>query len=72
MPRREGRRRVNLSDPLTVARFWSKVDVRSAGECWPWMASCSEKGYGRFEGERAHRVAYTLVKGPIPDEVQIR
>ena len=24
-------------DPLTVARFWSKVAVGRPGICWPWM-----------------------------------
>jgi len=58
-----------------VASFWSKVD-RSAGEdgCWPWLYSTTGSGYGqvnmgRNQGPslRAHRVAYTLHYGSIPD-----
>ena len=53
-------------------RFWSKVNVRSADECWPWTASTVD-GYGQFfpiPGRRvkAHRFAYELVNlHPCPD-----
>jgi hypothetical protein len=29
-------------------RFWSKVDKRGAGECWPWRAATNDDGYGLF------------------------
>ncbi|MFG2618023.1 HNH endonuclease signature motif containing protein [Streptomyces sp. NPDC048507] len=49
-------------------RFWSKVDA--SGVCWEWTAAKSN-GYGRFgfEGRNqyAHRVAYTLLAGGVPD-----
>lgn len=62
--------------PITVARFWSKVSVRdNNNDCWEWTSGLSEKGYGRFrlsaEGRRivrAHRFAYVLAKGEIPEE----
>lgn len=48
--------------------FWSKVD--KTGDCWIWLSSKSEKGYGVFYAGgrtiRAHRVAWELVNGPIP------
>src|ERR1017187_5210266 len=53
-------------------RFWPKVDRRGPEECWPWLASKQNMGYGqvRAETERtmilAHRVAYELLIGPIP------
>lgn len=51
-------------------RFWSKVDRRGPDECWPWKAGRTV-GYGRFfNGMRdvaAHRFAYELVIGPIPE-----
>jgi hypothetical protein len=31
-----------------LARFWSKVDVRSPEECWEWQASRTGHGYGQF------------------------
>jgi hypothetical protein len=61
-------------------RFWEKVD-RSGGlhGCWLWRASTSHGGYGQVnrgmpDGPRntgAHRVAYELVKGPIPAGMHI-
>ena len=54
-------------------RFWEKVD-QSGGlfACWPWTANRNSRGYGdRFRvGDkqyRAHRFAYELTHGPIPD-----
>jgi len=53
-------------------RFWEKVDVRGPDECWPWKAGKDKKGYGRFvvrfgKWMLAHRLAYELTVGPIPD-----
>lgn len=50
-----------------AARFWAKVDRRSADECWPWMAFCQPNGYGYIRINKramgAHRVAYELSTG---------
>jgi hypothetical protein len=47
--------------------FWSKVDVRGPEECWPWQKGMT-KGYGVvYQDDRAHRVAYRLAVGPIPE-----
>ena len=57
-------------------RFWAKVFKESEG-CWHWTASTWKDGYGRFwstdEGRvvRAHRFAYELANGPIPDGLVI-
>jgi hypothetical protein len=59
------------------ARFWRKVHRREPDECWPWVGGQSN-GYGRFEPDAtrhsppriqvaAHRFAYELLVGPIPD-----
>ena len=54
-------------------RFWSKT--RPEGDCLVWTARIGTGGYGYFRtGERnrrAHRVAFELAKGPIPDGLQI-
>jgi len=55
---------------LTELGFWAGVD-KSAGPngCWPWTRSLTEDGYGHcfFMGEQlAHRIAWCLLKGPIP------
>lgn len=58
-------------------RFLPKVDVRSEGECWPWIAKAvTEHGYGRMTAGRrthlkSHRVAFALAKGAIPDGIAV-
>lgn len=53
--------------------FWLEVD-RSA-ECWEWLGRKHPDGYGRwwYEGKTwpAHRLAYLLVNGAIPDGMHI-
>lgn len=53
-------------------RFWAKVAVSDdVTACWVWQATRTRAGYGQFwlgqKMESAHRVAYTLTHGPIPD-----
>jgi hypothetical protein len=57
-------------------RFWTKVEVRGEDECWPWIAGMrNSDNYGcvRYEDrvEAAHRVAWRLSRGPIPDGLQV-
>jgi hypothetical protein len=48
-------------------RFWTKVEVGSAAECWLWTAYRTPKGYGRFGwhgyAQYAHRWSYALHSG---------
>lgn len=59
--------------PKDVERFWSKVDT--SGDCWLWQGALMTRQYGSFyiDGQyrRAHRVAYALTYGPIPDGLVI-
>lgn len=53
-------------------RFWSKVDLTEGmAACWEWTGSRFASGYGQSSAlgssHKAHRVAYELVVGPIPD-----
>lgn len=54
-----------------MQRFWSKATGRNKRGCWLWTASKNAKGYGRFNlngnTQAAHRVAYELFFGPIPN-----
>jgi hypothetical protein len=56
-----------------IDRFWEKVNKLQPSECWEWQGSSNHDGYGIFLRERgtkqvrAHRVAWELEKGPIPD-----
>lgn len=57
-------------------RFWEKVDIKSEDECWEWNACTYHHGYGKFALTRsnpvyAHRVAYELTYGAIPDDLLI-
>ena len=52
-------------------RFWSKVDKGGSDECWPWTVGLFSAGYGAFKlnhrAEHAHRMAWALTNGPIPE-----
>lgn len=62
--------------PPAELRFWPKVDKQTGG-CWVWTASKNKKGYGQIcvgYGSRlmlAHRFAWELVIGPIPEGMQL-
>ena len=57
--------------PEQAALFWSRVEKRGPNECWPWIGISRSNGYGivgRNQGNIvAHRAAYVLCVGPIPD-----
>lgn len=54
-----------------MERFWSKVEKTKS--CWEWKNAKTTNGYGFFSinGKMAyaHRVAYELCKGKIPEEL---
>lgn len=56
-----------------VARLWSKVDA--SGDCWEWTGHRDDSGYGNptFKGrlQKAHRVVWELLFGPIPDGLEL-
>jgi len=66
-------------------RFWRYVDKAGPlpprrpdlGSCWLWTAGRDAKGYGSFDSngllpERAaHRVAWMLLRGPVPEGLQL-
>lgn len=56
-------------------RFWEKIDKRGADECWPWLASDGQDGYGQLRVgkriEKAHRISYMLHYGPIPENMEV-
>lgn len=72
--------------PTLLERFWSKVDKNgpvpayrpALGPCWIWTARC--RPYGVFSLPRvlgalktvyAHRFAYELLVGPIPEGLEL-
>ena len=60
---------VHNSDP--VARFEENYIPEPNSGCWLWLGTLHHDGYGqiRINGKlhRAHRLAYELFRGPIPD-----
>lgn len=62
----------NTRDEVS-ARFFKKLDVRDVADpdaCWHWRAA-TVTGYGKISIRRethlAHRVAWMLRNGPVPD-----
>lgn len=59
-------------------RFWEKIDQSTGPDgCWPWLGGVDADGYGltKFEAggptSGAHRVAFRLRKGLIPDGMRV-
>jgi hypothetical protein len=61
-----------VASATVVERFWSKVDRQPDDGCWLWTGAVTVDGYGRLRATstvevRAHRYAYELLVGPIPE-----
>jgi hypothetical protein len=64
-------------------KFWQKIKKGADDECWEWTAAVDASGYGDLilyevaNGRkvqfhtRAHRYAWTLTHGPIPEGMLI-
>jgi len=77
-----GRRIVRRRKKGLVARFISKVDRRGPNDCWPWKGVLKSNGYGQITSDAkddeyvgrkqyAHRVAYEIAHGAIPDGLHV-
>lgn len=58
-----------------LERFFAKVDKRPDG-CWLWTAATDGDGrYGSVQHngrvQRAHRVAYEMLVGPVPNDLEL-
>lgn len=51
-------------------RFWEKVDVRAADECWPWVGGLDGRDRGQVNVRgfmvKAPRIAWFLTHGDLP------
>ena len=65
---------IGTMDREQLGKFWSHVD--KTGDCWTWNGRRMSSGYGlwtvrprlsKATNVGAHRVAYLLLVGPIPD-----
>lgn len=64
-----------MTNPKTIKRFHAKFTKAGKDECWLWTGAIMTKGYGAFifdgKQEGAHRVAWILKNGPIPDGLHV-
>jgi hypothetical protein len=73
-------RRAQATRPLSD-RFWDKVATGLPDACWEWQGARIAAGYGsigasdqetgEWVGHYAHRIAYELSTGPIPDGMMV-
>ena len=58
-----------IKNTSSIEYFWAQMD--RSGDCWLWSHSKTRSGYGRVHWNGkvhpAHRVAYELAKGTIPE-----
>lgn len=57
---------------ITTALFWSKVSAPDYHSCWNWRGHRTVFGYGVFQNKKAHRMAYEMCVGPIPEDLCVR
>lgn len=60
--------------PTPEGRFWSRVN--KTDRCWLWTGYTNRWGYGQYANRTwgtpmAHRIAWTIVNGPIPDRMTL-
>jgi hypothetical protein len=62
---------------LLASRLWHRIDVRGEDDCWLWTGARTSAGYGHLKRphERrtilAHRAAYEVAHGLIPEHLEI-
>ncbi len=62
-------------DEVIIRKFWSRVVIGDPRQCWECLGVCVGKGYGQFAMDhgiykiraRAHRFAWRITYGAIPD-----
>jgi len=54
-----------------VQLFMNKVTIDTPEGCWLWNAYIDRDGYGQFQHEKAHRVAYEFFVGEIPPGLEL-
>lgn len=62
-------------NPVDI-RFWEKVNKNGPNGCWLWTAATRSLGYGVITDDAgrqwaAHRMAWTMLVGPIPVGLEI-
>jgi len=56
-------------------RLWANVNGDAPNGCWEWTGKSRVRGYGRLKVDGrsilAHRFAYELLVGPIPEALDV-
>jgi hypothetical protein len=64
---------IRVGSPRDLRSFWRRVEKTDG--CWFWRGKIKSTGYGIVQRARkaihAHRYAYELIVGPIPDGLYI-
>lgn len=64
----------NAPNPVTE-RLWRRVQIGSSEQCWNWTGITNERGYGKINigrlPKRAHRVAWEVTHGSVPDRLLV-
>ncbi len=59
----------------SFADAWEAHVTRTPDGCWPWQGTTNRDGYGVVvfcqQKKLAHRVAYELFVGPVPEGLQL-
>jgi hypothetical protein len=59
----------------TAEYFWSRLDGDNINECWNFHGATTNFGYGKLTFNKqwwmSHRLAWTLVNGPIPENMWV-
>jgi hypothetical protein len=80
MIRTHGVAKTGWRDPAEILErrtefFRANVDKRGPDECWPWLRKPNDAGYGQLRwvggSMQAHRVAYLLEHGELPEGMEI-
>lgn len=51
---------------METRALWFEENVEVTSGCWEWRGTRHPRGYGQYNGHRAHRIAYERWNGPIP------
>ena len=59
---------------MMLERFMAKISPEPNSGCWLWDGSLNTSGYGKMSVKNkttnAHRISWTLFRGPIPEGMQ--
>lgn len=57
-------------------KFWQKVQKAKPTQCWLWLGAKKPSGYGNVRRDKvytsAHRLAWQITFGPIPNGMQVQ